>query len=137
MGGRDVKAVKVCVLHLGWSQRVRDEEGQDVDGQGPPQGHHHQPLRRAAGGDRRRVHPGALQDRGRQGWRCQVWHWCERDVILQTQWLPSVPNIGLLEDLLGYARCFHVLCTILRNFLKSPQDISESSPYLKPSLDQS
>ena len=62
--GRDVKAVKVCVLHLGRAKRVRDEEGQDVDRQGPAQGHHHQPVRRAVGGECWRVHPGAFQNRG-------------------------------------------------------------------------
>ena len=61
---RDVEAVQVRVLHLGWAQRVRDEEGQDVDGQGAAQGHHHQPLRRAVSRDRWGVHPRALQGGG-------------------------------------------------------------------------
>jgi hypothetical protein len=43
--GRDVEAVQVCFLHLGGTQRVGDEEGQDVDRQGPSQGHRHQPVR--------------------------------------------------------------------------------------------
>ena len=39
-GRRAFQEVQVRILHLGGAQRVRDEEGQDVHGQGPPQGHH-------------------------------------------------------------------------------------------------
>merc|ERR1711971_1377232 len=126
--GDEMSAVQVCVLHLGGAQRVRYEEGQDVDRQGPPQGHHHQPVRRAVGGECRRVHPGAFQNRGRQGRRCQVRHWGKRDVTLcfrASGVLP--PNIGL-EDLLAYTRSF--LCippNLMRSFLRSPRHIRVKS----------
>jgi hypothetical protein len=36
----DVKAVKVCILHLGRAQRVGNEESQDVDRPSADEGYH-------------------------------------------------------------------------------------------------
>ena len=35
---RDVQEIKVRLLYLGWAKRLRDEESQDVNGQGFDEG---------------------------------------------------------------------------------------------------
>ena len=41
---RDVQEIKVRLLYLGWAKRLRDEESQDVNGQGLDEGAGPEPV---------------------------------------------------------------------------------------------